>query len=284
MSATREERLTVQGLDLQVLQGGSGPALLLLHADGNSAVDWQWVLESLAREYTVLAPSLPGHGDSGQPSHYHPQFFVNVLRSLLDAAGVERVAAVGNSFGGLLATRLAVQEPHSVRALCLVASSGLGPEVNPLVLGEAWPVVGELLTVVGRSSLLAWQRARLRQLLIFADPSRAPEAWLEDQRRLPQRRGYWPTTIAARRRVLGLFGQRDLILDELAALRIPAVVIWGDQDRVLPRSHAQAALARLGDARMSIIADSGHLPQVEQPTRFLDALLPFLAERFKDVQ
>ncbi|MDP8928061.1 MAG: alpha/beta fold hydrolase [Actinomycetota bacterium] len=279
MSVTREERLTVDGLELQVLRGGSGPALLLLHADGDSAVDWQWVLEPLARHYSVLAPSLPGHGDSDQPDEYHPQFFVDVLRGLLDAVGVERATAVGNSFGGLLATRLAVQEPERVRALCLVASAGLGHEVHPLVLAEAWPAVGEWVTLMGRSRLLAWQRARLRQLLIFADPSRAPDAWLEDQRRLPQRPGYWPTTIAARRFVLGLFNQRDLILDELAALSIPALVIWGDQDRVVPPHHAQAALARLADGRGSVIADSGHLPHVEQPARFLDALLPFLGER-----
>ncbi|MDP8970120.1 MAG: alpha/beta fold hydrolase [Actinomycetota bacterium] len=279
MSAIREERLTAHGLELQVLRGGEGPALLLLHADGDSALDWRWVLEPLARDYSVLAPSLPGHGDSAQPSEYHPQFFVNVLRGLLDAVGIERVTAVGNSFGGLLATRLAVQEPERVRALCLVDSAGLGHEVHPLVIAEAWPAVGEWLTLVGRSPLLAWQRARLRQLLIFADPSRAPDAWLDDQRRLPQRPAYWPTTISARRFVLGPFGQRDLILDELAALRVPALVIWGDRDAVLPRSHALAALARLAHGRESVIADSGHLPHVEQPERFLDALLPFLAER-----
>lgn len=176
MSLIREERLTVHGQKLQVLRGGSGPALLLLHADGNSAVDWQWILEPLASDYSVLAPSLPGHGDSDQPSEYHPQFFVDVLRGLLDTLGVERLAAVGNSFGGLLATRMAVQEPDRVRALCLVASAGLGHEVNPLVVGKAWPVAGEWLKLVGWLPLLARQRARIRQLLIFADPSRTPDA------------------------------------------------------------------------------------------------------------
>lgn len=273
-----EERIQVGQLRLHALRDGSGPTLLLLHGDGDSALDWQWVIEPLARRFTVVAPTLPGYGRSDPPPAFDPHTYVEILCRLLDALGATEAAVVGNSFGGLLATRLALAEPDRIRALVLVDSAGLGRAVHPLVLAEAWPVVGEVLRRLGSQSLIARQRARARQLVMFASPSRAPSEWLEDQRWLPQQQHYLRTTVLARRHVLDARGQHDLVLDELRDVRVPTLVVWGDKDAVIPPAHQHAALTRLQRGSAAIIPGAGHLPHVEQPARFLDAVLPFLAQ------
>lgn len=278
MNVVREERIDVGDLRLHALKAGSGPTLLLLHGDGDSALDWQWVIEPLARTYTVIAPTLPGYGRSDPPPAYDPDTFIQILCRLLDVTGTTNAAVAGNSFGGLLATRLALREPDRVRALVLVDSAGLGRALHPLVVAEAWPGVGEVFRYIGGLSLVARQRARARQLVMFANPLRAPHEWLEDQRRLPQQQHYLRTTVLARRHVLDARGQRDLVLDELSDVGIPTLVVWGGKDSVIPRQHQDAALVRLARGTAVVIPDAGHLPQIEQPARFVDAVLAFLAD------
>lgn len=104
---------------------------MLLHALGESALDWRWVLPALARTHRVYALDLPGFGYSAKPSaDYSPAFFASFVGAYLDALGLERTALVGNSLGGLVALRLALSEPARVSALGLVSSAGLGREVT----------------------------------------------------------------------------------------------------------------------------------------------------------
>ncbi len=78
--------------------------------------------------------------------------------------------------------------------------------------------------------------------------------------------------------MLDPLGQREVLLDELPRLTMPTLVVWGERDRVLPVSQARAALARLPEGSIEIISDCGHLPQVEWPDRFLQALDGFLRD------
>ena len=119
-----ERRVEVQGLPTRYLAAGEGPPLVLLHALGESALDWRWVLPALTRTYSVYAPDLPGFGDSAKPLvDYSPTFFARFISGYLDALGLERAAVAGNSLGGLVALRLALSEPERVSALGLIDSA-----------------------------------------------------------------------------------------------------------------------------------------------------------------
>src|SRR5215218_11340298 len=125
MNVTVEKQdVEIDGLPIRYLAGGEGPSLVLLHGAGDNALDWRWVMPPLADTHRVYAPDLPGSPDSARPvADYSPAFFERFVAGFLDALGVERVAMVGNSLGGLVALRLALSEPARVTALVLVDSA-----------------------------------------------------------------------------------------------------------------------------------------------------------------
>jgi pimeloyl-ACP methyl ester carboxylesterase len=278
VAVDRQETM-VEGLSTSYLVAGEGTPLLLLHALEESAFDWRWVMPELSRNYLVYAPDLPGFGDSAKPTaaDYSSAFFERFTAAFLDALGIERVAVVGNSLGGLIALRLALSTPDRVRALGLVSSAGLGREITPALLSTTLPGYGELAISWGKTPLGASQRAWGRVPLLFGDPTRLPAEWIAEQYRLARSPGYLEANIAALRAQLHPFlGQREVLLDQLHRLQMPTLVVWGMLDRVIPCYHARAALARLKHAHLELIPNCGHLPQVERPDRFVAPLGTFL--------
>lgn len=274
-----EREIEVDGLLTRYLTAGEGPPLLLLHALGESALDWRWVLPALARRHSVYAPDLPGFGDSGKPAaDYSPAFFEGFVAAFLDALEVERTAVIGNSLGGLIALRLALSETARASALALIDSAGLGREVSSALKTASLPGYGEAAIALSKTPLGATQRAWLRVPLLFARPERVPPEWSEEQYRLARLPGFSEAVVAALRAQVDPGATRG-VLDRLPSLEIPTLVVWGESDRVFPVSQAREAAARLRGGSLELIPDCGHLPHVERPERFVDALDRFLGER-----
>ena len=276
-----EERKTeANGLLIRYLTAGEGPPLLLLHALGESALDWRWVLSDLARTHRVYAPDLPGFGDSAKPAaDYSPAFFERFAAAFLDALEVERTAVIGNSLGGLIALRLALFESSRISALALIDSAGLGREVSSALKWPALPGYGEAAITLSKTPLGATQRAWLRIPLLFARPERVPPEWIEEQYRLSQLPGFSQAVVAALRAQVDPGGQREVLLDRLPSLEIPTLVVWGESDRIFPVSQARDAVAHLREGSLELVPDCGHLPHVERPKRFVAALDRFLGEQ-----
>jgi 4,5:9,10-diseco-3-hydroxy-5,9,17-trioxoandrosta-1(10),2-diene-4-oate hydrolase len=272
-----EQRINVNGLPVRHLVAGEGTPLVLLHALGESALDWRWVLPALSRTHRVYAVDLPGFGYSGKPSAaYSPAFFARFVGAYLDALGLERAALVGNSLGGLVALRLALSEPARVSALGLVASAGLGWAVTYALRLPTLPGYGEAAIVWGKTPLGAAQRAWLRVPLLFARPERVPAEWITEQTRIAQLPGFTEATISALRAHVDLGGQREVLAEQLPHLEIPTLIVWGKRDRVFPYSQALEAVAYLRQGFLELLPDCGHLPQIEQPGRFATILGQFL--------
>jgi 2-hydroxy-6-oxonona-2,4-dienedioate hydrolase len=260
--------------------GTAGLPLVLLHGVGDHAFDWQWVMPALARAHRVYAPDLPGSGGSAKPDvDYSPAFFTRFVATFLDALGVDRAAVIGNSLGGLVGLRLALAEPERVAALGLVSSAGLGREVTYALRSLALPGYGKVAVAWGKRPPGAAQRALGRSALLFARPWRVPREWLKEQYRLARLPGFLEAQLATVRAQVGLKGQREVLVDRLAHLKVPTLVVWGTRDRVLPYSHAHGAVARLQRGSLDLIADCGHSPQVEQPKRFVSSLAEFLSDK-----
>ncbi len=272
-----ERRIEVGGLPTRYLQAGSGEPLVLLHALGESALDWRWVMPALARRHRVYAPDLPGFGGSARPqADYSPAFFERFVATLLDALGIERAAVVGNSLGGLAALRLALSEPARVGALILVDSAGLGRSATYALRSLTAPGYGELAIAWAKTPPGAAGRAWSKAQLLFAYPQLAPAGWTAEQYRLAQLPGFLEATLAALRGQLDLEGQREVLLDRLSGLEMPTLVVWGARDLVFPPSQAQDAVARIRKGSLALIPDCGHMPHVERPDRFVVALNEFL--------
>ena len=247
---------------MKVHECGEGPPLALLHGMWGDHRDWDPVIASLSRRYRVLAPDLPGFGDSEKPRReYTAEFFVESLRELLPPRGL---TLAGHSFGGQIAALYALACPAAVDRLVLVASDGFSrftqterewmtSQVTPAILAQLTPQVNRLLfepMFVNRSPdvdrYLARQDDRLARL-DYPDYTHALAATFQ-------------------------LSMSTSVLDRLGDIRQPAVLIWGEQDQVTPLALAREALKLLPRGELKILPQCGHIPQIDCPDRFLRAM------------
>ena len=140
MSELQTKTANVHGRPVPYAEAGEGPVLLLIHGIAGDWENWREVIEPLARQHTVIAPDLPGHGASAPGGgDYSIGAMASGLRDLLVTLGHERATLVGHSLGGGVAMQLAYQYPEMVERLVLVSSGGLGPEVSLVLRAAALP-------------------------------------------------------------------------------------------------------------------------------------------------
>jgi pimeloyl-ACP methyl ester carboxylesterase len=277
-AVVEKQQINVGGLNINYLTAGSkDPALVMLHGVGDSAVDWSWVLPTLAKQNPVLAVDFPGCGDSAKPEReYSLEFLTQFLADFLNTLEVQRAVLIGNSLGGLIAVRFALLNPEPVAALILVDSMGFGQSVNPILWSLTLPFYGEFAIAWSRTPLGAKQRAWSRAALLFARPSQVPAKWLSEQERMGLTPGFLQANLSILRSQVYPLGQRQVLIESLSQIHIPTLLVWGANDLVLPYNQAQAAIKHLKQAHLTLIPDCGHVPQVERPELFTDALNQFL--------
>ena len=270
-----EREREVGGVATRFLVAGEGPPVVLLHALGENRLDWRWTLGRLAASHRIYAPDLPGFGGTGTPPDCSPESFERFVHAFLDVLRLDSAVVVGSSLGGLVALRLALRSPARVSALCLVGSAGLGSEVSIVLRQLTLPGVGETATWWGRTPIGAAQRAVWRVPLLFANPLGVPQEWVAEQYRLARLPGFLDTTLAALRGQVDLHGQKEILVDDLALLSVPTLVIWGARDLVVPVDQARTAARLAPHAGLQVIAGTGHLPHVERPEEFAAVLSSF---------
>jgi pimeloyl-ACP methyl ester carboxylesterase len=172
------EHRSIHGHRVAFRTAGSGPVILLIHGMAGRAATWQHVIPALARRFTVVAPDLLGHGESGKPrrGEYALGAHANLLRDLLDVLGHETATFVGQSFGGGVAMQLAYQFPERCERLVLVSSGGLGPEVL-----QRYKDLQDIIAILGMDELSEDDRAivaRARKIQRFmSQPFHVAEAF-----------------------------------------------------------------------------------------------------------
>jgi pimeloyl-ACP methyl ester carboxylesterase len=270
------QQIQVNGLNIRYLTAGNDePPLVLLHGVGDSAFDWSWVIPTLGTKHRVIAPDFPGSGDSAKPKReYSLEFLTQFLGDFLNTLQIQRAVILGNSLGGLIALRFALSNPQQVAALVLVSTMEFSQLANLVLSNLTLPIFGEFAIAWSKTPLGAKQRAWSRAALLFAHPSKVPAAWLAEQERLALLPGFLEANLSILRYLLG---QRQVVLESLPQLQMPTMVVWGVNDLVLPNYQAdQDAINRLQQAHLALIPDCGHLPQVERPELFTNAVKDFL--------
>jgi pimeloyl-ACP methyl ester carboxylesterase len=279
MPEAGEHQLTLHGNRVRYLIAGSGPAVVLIHGITSSADTWAAAMRGLAREHTVIAPDLLGHGASAKPrGDYSLGAYATGVRDLLAALGHDRVTVVGHSLGGGVAMQFAYQFPERTQRLVLVSSGGLGREVNLLLRAAAlpgaelvlpWLVPGWLGRVADGAG---WAGARLG-LRMRQDLGEMLRGFLSlgDA-------GARAAFLHTLRAVIDPGGQRVSGHDRLyLAANLPTLLVWGERDPIIPVAHAHAAHAAMPGSRLEVFAASGHFPHMDDPVRFVEVTRDFLA-------
>jgi pimeloyl-ACP methyl ester carboxylesterase len=268
----------LHGRQVAYLGGGEGPVLLLVHGMAGSSENWRGVIEPLARRHAVIAPDLPGHGVSaGGPGDYSLGSLASGLRDLLLSLGHERATLIGHSLGGGVAMQFSYQFPEMVERLVLVSSGGLGPEVSPVLRAAALPgadiFIGATASVgqrVGGAIGRGLGAIGMRPGPDVAEVARGYASLAEPHRR--------KAFLATLRSVVGTEGQRVSASDRLyLAESIPVLIVWGGRDPIIPVRHGEDAHRTLPGSQLEIFPDVGHLPQLEQPGKFIAVLERFIA-------
>jgi pimeloyl-ACP methyl ester carboxylesterase len=279
MPTTLDHRsVRLHGREVAYVTGGEGPTVLLIHGIGGDWRTWEPVLDGLARQHQVVAVDLPGHGGSGKGAgDYSLGALASALRDLGGALGLESATVVGHSLGGGVAMQFAYQFPERCDRLVLVSSGGLGPDVG-LVLRLATLPGSELflsLTAPVARSLMnlaasAGRALRLRPAYDAEFYARTFAALAD-----PDTRAAFLATL---RGVVGMSGQLVDARDRLyLAEHMPTLIVWGERDAVLPVDHGHAAQDAIPGSTLEIFPGAGHLPQLDDPRRFIDVVNGFIA-------
>jgi len=268
--------VTVPGIGrITYAQAGSGPPVLLLHGLGATHAIWRLNIPALAQDHTVYAPDLPGHGDSASPKlPYTLNFGVRFAAAFMDAAGLDKVALVGSSMGGLLALATAVRHPQRIQALALADPAGLGRELaRPMRLASV-PLIGPILAAL---------EMRFRPGLLpslFHHPDRIDPDMAAEINRMASAPGIRSTALNVLRHGVSLGGLKPSLvqLDGLRHLSCPVFIVWGAEDRIIPVAHTQLARQAMPSAQVHVLPECSHLPFIEKPQAFNSLLTNFLGE------
>ena len=269
--------VTIHGHDVRYRLAGEGPALLLIHGIAGSSAAWREVMPALAERHTVIAPDLLGLGHSAKPrGDYSLGASASGMRDLLGALGVEQASIVGQSFGGGVALQLAYQHPECCERLVLVDSGGLGREVSWMLRFMTLPGSEYLMPLLFPSFVREKGNQLSRELHRRGlRMGRVAEMWnayaslTESDNR--------PAFVRTLRGVIDAGGQTVSASDRLyLAAQLPTLIVWGEQDTIIPVAHAYAAHEAIPHSRLEVIAEAGHFPHVETPERFLEILCDFL--------
>ena len=258
-SEWHEELMTVAGVKVQVFHGGRGDPLLVLHGAGGNP-GWLRFHETLAEHFHVYAPSHPGFGTSERPGwidrvHDLAYFY----RWFLEERHLVPLPVLGFSMGGWLAAEMAAMYPAYIRRLVLVGAAGIKPEQ------------GEIADIF----LITPEEVRQRQ---FYDPAQAPEyaRLYGGEPTLEQRQmAAWDREMAALLTWKPYMHNPKLPV-LLAHVQVPTLIVWGKQDALVPLQCGAQYQAAIPGARLTVLDQCGHSPQIEKPPAFLNAVMPFL--------
>jgi pimeloyl-ACP methyl ester carboxylesterase len=248
--------------------------VVFVHGLGGQWQNWLENIPRVAQERRVVALDLPGHGCSEMPrEEISISSYGRCVDALCDRLELGEVVLVGNSMGGFVSAETAIRFPERVDRLVLVSAAGITSADLKRSPGPVILRIGGALATYGaaRHRKIA-ARPLLRHLalaLVARHPSRlAPDLAYEGLMKGVGKPGFDD----AMRATLG-YDFRD----RLPEIRCPTLIVWGDKDVVLPAEDADEFERLIPNSRKVVLADTGHIPQVERPRAFNDCLLEFVA-------
>ena len=253
------ERMTVNGIELEVLRRGAGTPLLVLH--GMDTVPPQArFLDLLGRDADIIAPSSPGFGNTKRPTDFDTVYdLIHLYLAILDELPYDKLALLGLSFGGWLAAEVAVACSHRLSKLILV---------DPVSIKLGGPTTRDILDVFNVNP------AELRRCS-WHDPAKAPDFdAMSDEELVIHARNWEALCLYA----WHPFMYNPQLKPWLGRIRVPTLMLWGASDRVVTPDYGRAYAGLIPGARFEVIEEAGHHSEIEQPERFAERVAAFLRE------
>jgi pimeloyl-ACP methyl ester carboxylesterase len=276
----REHQKWVQvaGAPVNVIDLGEGDPIVFIHGLSGAWVNWLENLPHFARNHRVIAMDLPGFGHSPMPKgKISIAGYGRIVDELLDTLGIDRAVIVGNSMGGFIGAEVAIQFSTRVDNLVLISAAGISIEHQRnepvlhvlerlddiLILGTGW--------LATRSAMLAGRPRARRQMmkLVAHRADDLPAALIAEQVMGSGKPGFVPALDAL----------TDYpIRDRLGEIECPVLVVWGEQDRLVPVRDAYTFGELIPNSRVVVWPDTGHVAMLERPVAFNALVDEFLAQ------
>ena len=224
--------------------------VLFLHGFGGDLDNWLFNLDAVAAAAPVIALDLPGHGqsDARLPGAATLADLATFVLHFLDDLGVQRVHVVAHSMGGAIAAQMALAAPQRIASLVLIASAGLGAEINGGYID---------------GFVAAATKRELKPVLeqLFADPTLVSRQMIDDVLRFKRLDGVSQVLAQLGATLFGAGGQAGQPVAQLAGSGVPTTLVWGQEDRIIPAAHAANAPA---GANVHVIGGAGHMVMMEK--------------------
>ena len=274
--AATSRRVEAGPYSLHYHEAGSGPALLMLHGSGPGVSGWsnfRGNLPVLAQHFRVLILDQPGFGLSAKPvlDQNYIAISSDAVRAFLDTLAIESVSIVGNSMGGGVATRFTLDHPVRVDKLVLMGPGGVGVSILSPEPSEGMRLLFAFNQEPTRERMEAWVRS------MVSDPKLVTDELLDERMANAHR----PGVLEAIREIFATFYRPEFnrmapLWSELHALRTPTLLMWGQDDRVVPVEQSLLPFRRMPNADLIGFARCGHWVQIERKADFERHVISFV--------
>ena len=248
---------TAAGRVRYAVRGESGPAVVLVHGFGGDLDNWLFNIDALAQHARVYALDLPGHGQSTKTIN-DPSLggLAASLKAFMDSVDVPSAHLVGHSMGAAVSAHFASEFPSHVDSLTLIGAAGLGADINADYIN---------------GFVSAASRRELKPVLqhLFANTGLVTRSMVDDLLKYKRIDGVDNTLRQLSKNLFAEGVQQSVLAAQLATLDSDVLVIWGEEDHIIPASHAHNAHA----ARVEIIHAAGHMVQMEQAARVNELII-----------
>jgi pimeloyl-ACP methyl ester carboxylesterase len=268
--------IPIDGMDVHCRVTGTGPeTIVLLHGTSSSVHTWEGWTELLNPHYRVVSFDLPGFGLTGPFPHtdYSPERYLEFVEKVLAALDVDTFHLAGNSFGGFLAWRFAVEHPERVTKLVLLNSSGYPRGDQPTPLGFKLAMIEPLrpifTNITPRSVVSRTVHA------VYFDQSKVTDALIDRYRALLLREGNRDALMYRIQQV------KHETAEAVKDVKCPTLIIWGDHDRVVTPDDAPKFHRDIPGSELIIYEGMGHVPMEEDAQRTMSDVLPFLKRELR---
>ena len=257
-----EKTIEIDGNSIRYIEEGTSKEnLLLIHGLGASAERWEHVIPQFAKNYRVLVPDLIGFGLSDKPVvDYTTDYLSDFIRKFLKKLNIDSVSIIGSSLGGQIGAEFTYQNNSMVDKLVLISPSGImkhsTPALDAYVMAALYPS--------DSSASNAFQ--------IMSGSKNIDKKTIKgfvQRMKLPNAKMAFMSTL------LGL-KDAEIISEKLISIKSPTLIIWGENDPVIPIKYAQSFVSEIDDCRFVKMGNCGHTPYVESPDKFYKIVSDFL--------
>ncbi len=254
----KEQDLQLQDIQVHYKEAGQGEALLILHGWGASSESWILLQRALSKEgFRVIAIDLPGFGRTNPPAvAWGVQEYANFVERFVSAIGLDKFFLLGHSFGGQIAISFTVEHQELVKKLILAAPPGIRrpPGFKERTLSALSKILSPFLFLVPSESAKEILKKAAYRLIKRRDYAQAEGVMREVMQRV------------IREDLFSIFSQ----------IRVPTLIVWGDDDKLVPVQDAYTLLREIPHSAVEIIPGAGHAPHLKTPEKLSQLVTKFL--------